>query len=144
MPGEEIPYRLLLLADETKEGIFRYIFGSDILVMEDDNRIIAVCVLQPICEDVMEIKNIAVDTPYQGRGLGHYLLSYAIQRAKESGCKEIRIGTADVAVRQLSLYEEMGFCRYALKRNFFVDNYPEPIYEDGVQLRDMVMLRQVL
>ncbi len=144
LPGEEIPYRLLLLADETKEGIDRYIFESDIFVMEDGSRIIAVCVLQPICEDAMEIKNIAVDIPYQGRGFGHYLLSSAIQRAKESGCKEILIGTADVAVRQLALYEDAGFKRYALKRDFYIDNYPEPIYEDGVQLRDMVMLRQEL
>lgn len=28
-----------------------------------------------------------------------------------------------------------------MKKNFFIDNYPDPIFDNGVQLTDMVMLK---
>jgi N-acetylglutamate synthase-like GNAT family acetyltransferase len=69
----KIPYDLLLLADETIEAIKKYIHQSDIYVLDGDNTIIAVFVLQPICSDTVEIKNIAVDTTLQGQGIGQKL-----------------------------------------------------------------------
>jgi aminoglycoside 6'-N-acetyltransferase I len=61
---KKIPYDLLLLADETMEAINKYIHQSDIYVLDQDNIIIAVCVLQTISNDTIEIKNIAVDTAF--------------------------------------------------------------------------------
>jgi ribosomal protein S18 acetylase RimI-like enzyme len=144
LSGEQIPYPLLLLADETTEAIERYIHESDVYVIENEERFIAVYVLQPVDSSVVEIKNIAVDRDYQGMGIGHSLLSDAIRRAKEMGYSEIIIGTGDIAVRQISLYESVGFKKYGIKKDFYVRNYPDPICENGVQLRDMVMLKIVL
>lgn len=39
---EKVPYDLLLLADETIEGINKYIFDSEIYVLEREKQIIAV------------------------------------------------------------------------------------------------------
>jgi aminoglycoside 6'-N-acetyltransferase I len=144
LTGEKIPYHLLLLADETTEGIDRYIRKSDVYVIENEGRFIAVCVLQPVDSTVIEIKNIAVDREYQGRGIGLSMLSDAIRRAGEEGYSEIIIGTATQAVRQISLYEKAGFKKYAIKKYFYLRLYPDPIIENGVQLRDMVMLKKVL
>lgn len=143
LSSDEIPYSLLLLADETVEGINRYIHESDVYVIENEERIIAGYVLQPFDSSVVEIKNIAVDREYQGKGIGHSLLSDAIQRAREMGYGEIIIGTGDIATRQISLYESVGFTRYAVKKDYYVHIYSEPIFEQGVQLRDMVMLKIV-
>ncbi len=141
---EEIPYNLLLLADETIEAINKYINDSEIFVFEMDNETIAVYVLQEISNDTIEIKNIAVDTKHQGRGIGKLLLRDAISRAKAKGFKTIVIGTGDTAPKQLHLYQKEGFEIFDIKKSFYLDNYPNPIYENGVQLKDMIMLKKEL
>jgi aminoglycoside 6'-N-acetyltransferase I len=144
LTGEKIPYDLLLLADEPTEAIDRYIHESDISVMENEGRFIAVYVLQPVDASVIEIKSIAVDQEYQGRGIGLSLLADAIRRAGAEGYSEIIIGTATTAARQISLYEKAGFKKYAIKKDFYLSHCPYPIMENGIQLRDMVMLKKVL
>jgi ribosomal protein S18 acetylase RimI-like enzyme len=142
--NEKIPYNLLLLADETIEAINKYIHQSDIYVLDRDGTTIAVFALQSICSDTVEIKNIAVDTAFQGRGIGQELLKEAINLAKENGFKEIIIGTGDAGIKQLYLYQKAGFEIYAIKHRFFIDNYPEPIFENGIQLKHMIMLKKDL
>ena len=141
---KKIPYDLLFLADETIEAINKYIHQSDIYVLDRDNTIIAVFVLQTICGDTVEIKNIAVDTAFQGQGIGQGLLKDAINLAKEKGFKKIIIGTGDAGIKQLYLYQKVGFEIYDIKHRFFIDNYSEPIFENGIQLKHMIMLKNDL
>jgi aminoglycoside 6'-N-acetyltransferase I len=141
---KEIPYNLLLLADETVEAINKYINKSDVYVLYRDNAAIAVYVLQTISDDTIEIKNIAVDTAFQGQGIGQKLLNNAMARAKERGFKNIIIGTGDAGIKQLYLYQKVGFEIYEIKHRFFLDNYPDPIFENGIQLKHMVMLKKEL
>lgn len=143
LSDEHIPSHLLLLADETIEAIEEYIHESEVYVIENEERIIAVYVLRPVDSSVVEIMNIAVDREYQGKGIGHSLLSDAQRRAREMGYSEIIIGTGDNATRQISLYESVGFKKCGIRKDFFLEKFPDPIYEDGVQLRDMVMLKIV-
>jgi aminoglycoside 6'-N-acetyltransferase I len=133
-----------LLADETIEAINRYINDSEIFIFEKDNKTLAIYVLQKISNDTIEIKNIAVDTNHQGQGIGTLLLRDAIPRAKAKGFKTIIIGTGDIATKQLHLYQKEGFEIFGIKKGFYLDNYPKPIYENGVQLKDMVMLKKEL
>ena len=141
---EKIPYDLLLLADETIEAINKYIFDSDIFILEQENRIIAVYVFQAINKNEIEIKNIAVIIDCQGQGIGKLLLNDAARRARERGFKTIIIGTGDAATKQLYLYQKEGFEVFDIKKNFFIDNYPEPVYENGIQLKHMIMLKKGL
>ena len=141
---EKIPYDLLLLADETRQAIDKYVFDSEIYVLERENKIIAEYVLQPISSSEIEIKNIAVRTEYQGQGIGKLLLRDATSRAEEKGFKTIIIGTGDVATKQLYLYKKEGFEVFDVKKNFFIDNYSEPIYENEIQLKHMIMLKKEL
>lgn len=142
--SKELPYDLLLLADETVESINKYIFQSDVYVLERDQQNIAVYALQTINDDTVEIKNIAVDTSFQGQGIGQELLKDAINRAKESGFKRIVIGTGDAGIHQLYIYQKAGFEMFEIKHRFFLDNFPEPIFENGIQLKHMVMLKKDL
>ena len=141
---EKIPYDLLLLADETLEAIDKYIFGSDIYVLEQENETIAVYAVQSKDMNEIEIKNIAVVTEYQGQGIGKLLLKDAACKAKRKGFKTIVIGTGDASIKQLYLYQKEGFEVFDIKKNFFVDNYPKPIYENGIQLKHMIMLKKEL
>lgn len=144
LPEEEIPYHLLLLADETKEAIDKYLTAADIYLLEINHRIIATYVIQIVNVTELEIKNIAVDTDFQGQGWGTILLQHATATAKAAGYKSLLIGTADTATQQLKLYQKEGFERYKVLKDFFIDNYPMPIYENDVQLKDMILLKKML
>lgn len=141
---EKVPYDLLLLADETIEGINTYIFDSEIYVLEQENQIIAVYALQVLNNEEAEIKNIAVAKEYQGHGIGKSLLEDAADRARDRGFKRLIIGTGDTSGMPLCFYQKEGFHKYAIKKDFFILKYPKPIYDQGVQLRDMVMLKKEL
>jgi ribosomal protein S18 acetylase RimI-like enzyme len=141
---DDLPYELLLLADETIEAISRYIHQSDIYVFELDQTIIATMVLQETGKDQIEIKNIAVATEFQGKGVGSFLLQKACEIAVKKDYRSILIGTGDQSLRELALYERSGFEKFRTVRNFFIDNYPSPIYENGKQLMDMIVLKKDL
>jgi len=105
----------------------------------------------PQCIEVIEqgarvIGIIYAFTPkkFQGQGIGFLLMSDAIIRAQEKGCTEVIVGTAPSAGIQLALYHKAGFTEYAIRPDFYIRNYPEPIIEDGIQLRDMVLLKKQL
>jgi ribosomal protein S18 acetylase RimI-like enzyme len=141
---EAIPYDLLLLADETIEAIDKYAKEGDIYVLEVNDQRIAVYVLQVVEPEKIEIKNIAVDTHYQGQGIGTFLLRDATRRARAQGYRTILIGTANGAIKQLYLYQKEGFEITAIRKNFFVDNYPKPIFENGILCKHMIVLEKKL
>jgi ribosomal protein S18 acetylase RimI-like enzyme len=140
--NEEIPYHLLLLADDTMEAIDRYVHEAEIHVCETDKRLVAVFVLKVVSNDCIEIKNIAVDSDYQGKGIGTHLLNKAYEIAMTGGYRSLLIGTGDHCVRELEWYEKSGFIKFKIIKDFFVNNYPEPIYENGKQLTDMIVLKK--
>ena len=141
---EQLPYELLLLADEEMQAIELYIHQSAVYVVDFDDLIIGVYALYPVDKRRAEIKAIAVAEDFQNKGIGRFLLHDAEEKAREQGYTELIIGTPDIAVKQLMIYEKAGFVRYSLKKDFFINYYTEPIFEDGVQLRDMALLRKVL
>ena len=55
----------------------------------------------------------------------------------------LQVGTGDSA-KTVPFYEKCGFRRSHRIKNFFTDNYDHPIYEDGVQLVDMVYLQRTI
>ncbi|GGC30354.1 N-acetyltransferase [Parapedobacter defluvii] len=143
---EPLPMTLLLLADETTAAIEKYIHHSDVYVAYAD-RIsdpIAICALFRQEDDIVEIKNIAVNERYQGQGIGSWLLSEIKQLAREAGYKEVVVGTADAGYRQHSFYLRNGFVKSGIRKNFFIENYPEPIFENGLQLKDMILFKASL
>ena len=106
---EKIPYDLLLLADETIEAIDKYIYNSDIYVLELNEIISAIYVLQSLNNYTIEIKNIAVHENFQGQGIGMFLLKDAIQKSKNKEFNSLIIGTGDASLKQISLYQKAGF-----------------------------------
>ncbi|MGH1520421.1 GNAT family N-acetyltransferase [Chryseobacterium sp. JK1] len=139
-PGEGIPYDLLLLADETTAAIDKYIFNCDIYLLIDDKQNIAVMALHKNNNTELEIKNIAVIDAYRSKGIGSILINKAKEIAQTHRYKKLTVGTSDTGFQQIRFYEKNGFLITGLKKNFFIENYPEPIYENGLQMRDMVLL----
>ncbi|KMQ58405.1 GCN5 family acetyltransferase [Chryseobacterium angstadtii] len=138
--GSAIPYDLLLLADETREAIDRYIFNSEIYQLYDDTRAIAVIALHPNSTTELEIKNMAVVENYRNRGIGSILIDKAKAIAQQNGFTMLVVGTSDTGFQQLRFYEKNGFAKKGMRKDFFIENYPLPIYENGLQMRDMIVL----
>src|SRR5699024_9191119 len=135
---EKPPLELLLLADPSEKMIQGYLEEGVCLVAEINGQRIGVLVLLHTKPNTVEIMNIAVDEDYQGRGIGKQLIHNAIAIAKEEGYQVIEIGTGNSSISQLSLYQKCGFRMVEIDHDFFVRNYSEDIYENGIQCRDMI------
>jgi ribosomal protein S18 acetylase RimI-like enzyme len=142
--GEQLPYDLLLLADPSRDLVDEYLKSSDIYAARQNNEILGIVVLFPLTIETVEIKNVAVKTEFQGKGLGRFLIENAVQVALLNRQKSVCIGTANSSVGQLYLYQKLGFEITEIKRNFFTDNYAEPIYENGIQAKHMLILTRQL
>ena len=108
----------------------------------DDNGIKCECIVTDEGSDVLEIKNIATVPDYQGKGYAKSLIDFIVEKYREQYAI-LQVGTGDSPLT-IPFYEKCGFVRSHIIPNFFTDNYDHPIYEDGVQLVDMVYLQRPL
>ncbi|MGE6257283.1 GNAT family N-acetyltransferase [Heyndrickxia sporothermodurans] len=138
------PMELLLLADPSKEIVEEYIQRGQCFVLENEGDVIGVYVLLPTRPGTIELVNVAVDERVQGKGIGKQLVKHAIQNAKVQGYQTIEIGTGNSSVSQLALYQKCGFRMTGIDKDFFIRHYEEEIYENGIQVVDMIRLSQDL
>ena len=132
---------LLLIADEQISMIEKYLYIGDMFALYDDD-VKAVCVVTEEEYGIYEIKNIVTVSKYQKKGYAKNLISYIADYYKESG-KQLFVGTGDCP-GILKFYEKCGFLKSHVVKNFFTDNYDHPMFEDGIQLVDMVYLKREL
>ena len=130
---------LLLLADEQENMIDRYLNRGTMYVLDDDG-IKCECVVTDEGEGVLEIKNIAVESEYQGKGYGKAMIDFVAVTYKGK-YSILQVGTGD-SMLTIPFYEKCGFIRSHSIKNFFTDHYDHPIYEAGTQLVDMIYLRK--
>ena len=132
---------LLLIADEQISMIEKYLYIGDMFALYDDD-VKSVCVVTEQEPGIYEIKNIVTVPKYQKKGYAKHLISYIADYYKESG-KQLYVGTGDCP-GILKFYKKCGFFKSHVVKNFFTDNYDHPMYEDGIQLVDMVYLKREL
>ncbi|KIX11966.1 GNAT family N-acetyltransferase [Dethiosulfatarculus sandiegensis] len=139
LPWQEAPVDLLLLADPSLEKLNSYLKESKCVVALDNKKPIGAYVLKPLVQGSYELMSIAVLPEFQKKGVGTALLKHAVSFARESGARRLEVGTGTFGY-QLAFYQRQGFRVYKVDRDFFLTNYPEPIYEEGIQLKDMLRL----
>ena len=132
---------LLLLADEQEDMIDRYLNKGTMYVLDDDG-VKCECVITDEGNGVLEIKNIATEPEYQGKGYGKALIDF-IATTYKGKYSILQVGTGDSPLT-IPFYEKCGFARSHCIPNFFTDNYDHPIFECGVQLVDMVYLQRTV
>ncbi|THF84701.1 GNAT family N-acetyltransferase [Cohnella fermenti] len=137
-----IPYDLLLLADPSKQLIDDYFARGICFLAFVKEELIGEFVLIHTHPMTYEIVNIAVREEYQGKGIGKQLLQIAIETAQKLNANAIEIGTGNSSLQQLKLYQKSGFRIIGIDHEFFIRNYEEEIYEDGIQCRDMIRLKK--
>lgn len=134
-----VPYSLLLLADQSIEAIDKYITDCEIYFIKTDTDKIGVCAVQLMNNNTIEIKNLAIHPSCRSLGIGSWCLQQI--EAKYKG-KDILVGTGDCSLDALRFYQNNGFVKFDTRKNFYLDNYPHPIIENGTQLKDQIVLRK--
>ena len=71
-----------------------------------DDKLVGGLILAPIDNDDIRMMQVAVDTKYQGEGIGRELVKYAEKRAKEAGYHRLFMH-AKLSV--VGFYEHLGF-----------------------------------
>lgn len=128
---------LLLLADEQENMINKYLEKGDMFLLIDEG-VKAQCIVTNEGSGVYELKNIATIPRFQNKGYGKMLINYILNYYKD--CNVMYVGTGDSTLT-IPFYKKCGFKESHRVKNFFVDNYDHPIFENGKQLIDMVYLK---
>lgn len=133
-------YQLLLSADPNQSLIDDYLPRSFCFEYLLNNACVGIIVLLPTHPKTLEIVNLAIDPSYQNQGLGHEMLHFALNFAKNKQIHTLEIGTGSTSFQQLYLYQKFGFRVTGINKNFFIHHYKEPIIENNLILKDMLRL----
>ena len=136
---EVVPLALLLEADPSESSINSYLADSWGFVAQQGEEIIGACIAKTIRDGCAEIFNISVLPSTQGKGVGTKLLKFVLDDLKRKGIQRIELGTGAFGY-QLTYYHRLGFRVGEVIQNHFLDNYSEPIFENGIQHKDMLRL----
>ncbi len=134
--GKEDYLPLLLDADPSERLVREYLDAGELYALFVDGAPAGEMVLVSRWDGAMELKNLAVAKGMRGRGYGAALVRHAIQLCAPRGDR-LYVGTSPANV---AFYERLGFEPAYVAENFFIDNYDEPILEDGKPLKDMLYL----
>lgn len=130
---------LLLLADPEEEQIDSYLCCGSLFALYDDN-LKTVAVVTDEGDGCCELKNLATAEPEQHQGYAQRMIAYLTDYFRPY-FGTMLVGTGRPMV---PFYQACGFQEFGVKKNFFLSHYQKPIFEEGKQLVDMIMLRKPL
>ena len=133
---------ILLIGDEDEAMISKYLDKSNLYVLYDKYTLISICAVTCTDDKTVEIKNLATYPEYQNKGYATILLDFVCNKYKNN-FKNLILGTGENE-KTLNFYKKRGFIETHKIKNFFIDNYSHPIFENGKQLVDMIYLKKIL
>ena len=135
---------LLLLADPSEELVKGYLERGTCYTARMNGETVGAVLIMETDPHTVEVMNLAVKEELHNRGIGTQLLLYVIEEIKKSDTKAIEIGTGNPGVVQMLLYQKCGFRIVGIDFDFFRRTHPEPIFENGIECRDMIRMRMEL
>lgn len=136
---KDAPVPLLLEADPSERLIKSYLPNSWCYAAKSNDEIVGVCIVKSRGNETAEILNLAVDPNHQKAGIGTHLLSFALKKLIGKRVQRVELGTGTFG-HQLAYYQRLGFRVESVVKNFFIENYEEPVFERGIQHKDMLKL----
>lgn len=137
--NSQVPLELLLEADPSEASISSYLSDSWCFAALTNGRIISACAVKPQTSSIAEIFNISVYPEFQGQGVGTALLKSVLLKLPSKGINRVELGTGTFGY-QLTYYQRLGFRVDSVIKDHFLQNYPDPIFENGIQHKDMLRL----
>lgn len=90
--------------------------GAEVILAEDEAGAIIGCLqllilpgLGSLGKQRAQIEAVRIESSLRGKGLGSQLIGYAVQRAKEKGCKMVQLTSDNSRQGAHRLYERLGF-----------------------------------
>ncbi len=146
------PHRDLLWsfreAEDSESLLDGYVDLGRLWVARDDDGAI-LGHLQAVPRDdssTWEVTNTAVSPEARGNGVGRALLERAVEEARLAGASRVVLATGAADIGNLRFYQRCGFRMTRVVPDAFGPHsgYPDPIWIDGILLRDQVWFERVL
>jgi ribosomal protein S18 acetylase RimI-like enzyme len=131
------------LAEDSTRELDAYIGSGRVLVASGGDRAVGHLQITDTERPAeAEIKNMAVDPAFRGRGIGRALVAAAIALARREGRSALVVATAAADTGNLRFYQRAGFRIRAVERDAFTEDtgYAPGLGIDGIPLRDRVWL----
>ena len=135
--------RLFAMAEDSEAALDSYLDEGEVLVALAGGRVVGHLQLVDTSQPAgSEIKNMAVEPAYRGRGIGRDLIRAAVEAARARGASKLMVATAAADIDNLRFYQRAGFRMRSVERDAFTAaaGYPLRANVDGIDLRDRVWL----
>lgn len=139
LSAAQIPLSLLLEGDPSEESIATYLDQAWCFGAVERDIVIGACIVKPLADHKAEIFNVSVLPERQAEGIGTELLKHTLPQLAAREIQRVELGTGAFGY-QLIYYQRLGFRVDAVLKDHFLKNYAEPIFEFGVQHKDMLRL----
>lgn len=127
---------LLCESDPNINLVENYLRDGRLFAYFENQTPLAFIAIKEINDTTLEIKNLLTLENYRGHGYGKALLQY-IEKLYQNKTTFL-IGTANSSMTNMLIYTKLGY-HYSHKiDNFFIDYYPQEIYENGMQATDLL------
>ncbi|HEY8916959.1 MAG TPA: GNAT family N-acetyltransferase [Chitinophaga sp.] len=101
------PLGLTFTPDYLQQEINDFLLGCYTKENGHDTEIlIGCCILSPVDESTIQLRQMAVDQAYQGRGIGSGIISFAEQQAVQNGFTTLMMHARKTAA---GFYEKLGY-----------------------------------
>jgi ribosomal protein S18 acetylase RimI-like enzyme len=110
--------------------------------MDDDGQLVGAATMQ-WRDDGCEMIELAIAPERHGQGLGKHLVTWLLEEARRCSKRQMLVGTANSSIDTIAFYQKCGFRMDQIRKDYF-SYYREPHYEDGIQVRDMLVFRYEL
>lgn len=143
VPSRDAAMLLPLLrdAEEGDERIVRAIDDSakTAYLAFDDDTCVGAAVIHWM-QDESEIIYIATAPQSRGQGYGKAIIRWILDEARRRGVEAVCVGTANAGLDNIAFYQKCGFRMDSVRKHYF-NYFSSPVYENGIQIQDMLVLR---
>ena len=94
-------------------------------------------------DEPAELVELAVAEPHQSKGVGRRIVAWLVAEAARRGARAVEVGTRSTSLGNIAFYQKCGFRPAEVRRDYFW-YYPEPVVENGILVRDMLVFRHDL
>ena len=125
------------MGDEDETKVQTYLQTGELYLAKKFGQTVGVALIVPTeVQTVFELKNLAVLPKFQRQKIATKLVEYAIL-AQSTQVKRLIVGTGDADLNNMRFYLRNGFRFLCIEPDFFL-SYTQPIYSEGICLKDMV------
>jgi N-acetylglutamate synthase-like GNAT family acetyltransferase len=132
----------LLLQAEESERALRWGLANlvDAVYRADEDGVLIGAATMQWRGDPCEIMELAVVPDRRGRGIGRSIVALLVDEARRREKTAVLVGTANSSIDNIAFYQKCGFRMDQVRKDYFW-YYREPVYEHGIQIRDMLVFR---